>query len=50
MSKSAARLDAVDVPASSCAGELASSSESLKGDGELSALGDISLMGVGDTT
>lgn len=51
MSESAARLSADDIPANSCASEHASSSEdmALTGDGELNSLGDITLIGAGDT-
>lgn len=51
MSESAARLSADDIPANSCASEHASSSEdmALTGDGELNSLGEIALIGAGDT-
>lgn len=51
MSESAARLSADAIPANSCAREHASSSEfmALTGDGELRSLGEISLIGAGDT-
>lgn len=51
MSESAARLSADAIPANSCASEHASSSEdmALIGDNEFSSLGDIALIGAGDT-
>lgn len=51
MSESAARLSADAIPASSCASEHASSSEdmALTGDDELNSLGEIALIGPGDT-